>query len=184
MKDFLSQHVSDNELAKAGSFDDLVHRYTGPVYNFVFRLTGNRQVAEDLTQETFIKVWKNLAKYDTSHNFRAWLFTIARNTCTDYLRKKKSIPFSTLSPDADLPFEETLADSEPLPEKTLEKIEDSELLEQFLAELPPDYRIVLVLHYQEEMTFDEIGNVLGKPLNTVKSHHRRALEMLRKLAES
>jgi RNA polymerase sigma-70 factor (ECF subfamily) len=184
MKDFSSQHMSDNDLAKTGSFDELVPRYAGPIYNFVFRLTGNRQTAEDLTQETFIKVWKSLKKYDPSQNFRAWIFTIARNTCTDYLRKKKSVPFSALSADEDLPFEETLADSEPLPEKSLERIEDSELLEQFLAELPPDYRIVLVLHYQEEMTFDEIGKVLNKPLNTVKSHHRRALEMLRKLAGS
>lgn len=179
-----AQLVADATLGIQGSFDTLVHRYTTPLYHFAFRLTGNAQVAEDMVQETFVKVWKNLEKYDKNQVFRAWIFTIARNTITDYMRKKKTIPFSALSRDEETPFEATISDNELLPDKTLKKIEDAQLLEKLLAHLPPDYQTVLVLHYQENMTFDEIGKVVGKPLNTVKSWHRRALLKLREFAEA
>ena len=191
-----AQLVAESILETQGSFDELVHRYTKPVYNFTYRLCGNSQTAEDCTQEPFIKVWKNLDKYDSGQNFRAWIFTIARNTVTDSLRKKFTIPFSNLSFKGGMgagsssghdgthapAIEESFADTEPVPEELIAKLEDAELLTKLLETLSPDYKAVLLLHYQEELTFDEIGKVLGKPLNTVKSWHRRALEELRKLA--
>ena len=175
-----AQLVSETILGKQGSFETLVTRYTTPIYNFAFRLTGNTQTAEDITQETFVKVWKNIKKYNSSQVFRAWIFTIARNTATDHLRKKATIPFSLLGGE-DQEFEDTLSDETILPDEMFAKIEDAKVLETFLEALPPDYRTVIILHYQENMTFDEIGKVLQKPLNTVKSHHRRALEKLRDL---
>ncbi len=174
-----AQLVQEILLNSQGSFDDLVTRYTKPLYNFTFRLTGNIQTAEDLVQETFIKVWKNLAKYDPQQPFRSWIFTIARNTTTDHLRKKKSIPFSVLSKDDDHLFEETLSDDTPLPEESLSILENTETLENILGNLSIDYQIVLLLHYQEGLTFEEIGDVVDKPPNTVKSWHRRALISLR-----
>lgn len=173
-----AQLVSETILGKQGSFETLVTRYTTPIYNFAFRLTGNTQTAEDITQETFVKVWKNIKKYNPSQAFRSWIFTIARNTATDHLRKKVTVPFSMLGGE-DYEFEDTLSDEATLPDEAISKIEDVHVLETFLETLPPDYRTVIILHYQENMTFDEIGKVLNKPLNTVKSHHRRALEKLR-----
>lgn len=173
------QLVSEIILDTQGSFEELVARYTKPIYNFTFRLTGNVQTAEDLVQETFIKVWKNLDKYDPKQSFRGWIFTIARNTTTDYLRKKKTVPFSVLSKEDDLPFEETLSDTTNLPNETLARLEDTESLEKILGTLPIDYQMVLLLHYQEGLTFEEIGDVVDKPPNTVKSWHRRALLALR-----
>lgn len=157
------------------SFNVLMDRFTKPIYNFTYRLTGNVQVAEDLTQETWIRVWKNLERYKTEQSFKAWIFTIARNLTTDYHRKKKVIPFSNLGFEDESPFESQIVDSEPLPDALITKISDTHELGELLTELPTDYKTVLTLHYQEDMTFDEIGKVMNKPLNTVKSWHRRAL---------
>ena len=176
-----AQLVSESISEKSESFEELVHRYTQPIYNFAYRLTGNVQSAEDITQETFVKVWKNLKKYDPSQSFRAWIFTIARNTSTDLMRKKKSIPFSNLSNDENGAFEDTISDSELLPNELISKMENAKVLEKLLSSLPPDYQTVLLLYYQEGLTFDEIGEVLHKPLNTVKSWHRRALLKLREM---
>ena len=178
-----AQLVSESILENTGSFETLVERYTQPIYNFAYRLTGNVQTAEDITQETFVKVWKNLAKYDSKQSFRAWIFTIARNSTTDYLRKKKAIPFSNLSNNDETPFEENISDTEILPSETVLKLEDTARLQKLLDRLPQDYQTVLLLYYQEDMTFDEIGKVLKKPLNTVKSWHRRALLKLREMTE-
>ncbi len=173
-----AQLVNEILLDTQGSFEELVTRYTKPLYNFTLRLTGSVQTAEDLVQETFIKVWKNLTRYDPQQSFRAWIFTIARNTTTDYLRKKKTIPFSVLSKDEHL-FEETLSDDATIPDETLAQLEDTASLEKLLATLPIDYQMVLLLHYQEGLTFEEIGDVVDKPPNTVKSWHRRAILELR-----
>ncbi len=169
-----------------GNHEDLktlIDRYTPQIYNFVVRFVGPNS-APDVTQDVFIKVWRNLKKFDISKaHFKTWIFTIARNTTTDYLRKKKSIVFSDLDNEEDI-FEDTVEDEVSLPDEQLEKLEDKNYLNDLLSKLPMPYQSVLVLYYQEDMTFKEIGEVLGKPLNTVKSQHRRALEKLRTLIES
>lgn len=176
-----AQLVKETILGKQGSFDELVHRYTHPIYNFSYRLTGNTQTAEDITQETFIKVWKNINRYNSNHSFKSWIFTIARNTITDHLRKKKTIPFSNLSSHEEFAFEDSLPDEEILPPDIFAKIEDRKLLEKLLEKVPEEYKTVLILHYQEGLTFEEIGTILKKPSNTVKSWHRRSLIKLREL---
>ena len=175
------QLVSESILDTEGSFDELVKRYTRPVYNFCYRLTGGIQTAEDCTQETFIKVWKSLKKYDPEKSFRSWVFTIARNTTTDFLRKKKAIPFSNLSVD-ELRFEDTVQDTADLPEAFLAKAEDRAFLEKLLDELSPESKSVILLHHQEGLTFDEIGTIMGKPMNTVKSWYRRAIKKMQDMA--
>lgn len=158
----------------------LIDRYTDPLYNFIVRFVG-RDSAPDVVQDVWIKVWKNIRKFDVARaHFKTWLFTIARNTVTDYLRKKKMAVFSDLDTE-DHTFADTVEDEGTLPDKALEQLEDTKYLSFLLAQLPETYQAVLTLYYQEDMTFKEIGEVLGKPLNTVKSHHRRALEQLRTL---
>lgn len=162
----------------------LIDRYTQSLYHFVVRFVGVMH-APDIVQEVFIKVWKNLKKFDISKaHFKTWIFTIARNTITDYLRKKKIPVFSEFDGvDEGESFADSVVDGEDLPDEMLMKLEDTELLTTLLDTLSPDARAVLVLYYQEDMTFKEIGEVLGKPLHTVKSKHRRALEQLRKRVE-
>jgi RNA polymerase sigma-70 factor (ECF subfamily) len=166
------------------AFKLLIDRYSSPLYNFIARL-ANRNDARDIVQETFIKTWKNLKKFDPGKaSFKTWIFTIAKNSTTDFLRKKRSVLFSDLDKNNDkdtTSFAENIPTEDLLPDKVLQKLEDSQFLNATLERLRPDYREVLVLHYQEEMTFEEIGKVLDKSLNTVKSQHRRAIIELREI---
>ncbi len=164
------------------SLEYLIQRHTPSVYNLARRLVG-RDDADDMTQNVFIKAWKNLEKFDESKSsFKTWLLTITRNTITDFLRKKKSIVFSNKE-DGEDSFGETLADDSPLPSETLERLMDAQYLNTLLAQLPVEYQAVLTLYYQEEMTFKEIGLILGKPVNTVKSQHLRAVKKLKSMAK-
>lgn len=169
------------------AFKSLIERYTSPLYNFIARI-ANRNDAPDIVSETFIKVWKNIDRFDPDKaSFKTWIFTIARNTSTDFLRKRHNLLFSDVEKDGDEntdsplnSFVENIPDEQILPDLALQKIQDKEFLNNILNKINPGYREILVLHYQEEMTFDEIGKILNKPLNTVKSSHRRAIIELRK----
>jgi len=144
----------------------------------------NKQAAEDITQETFIKVWKKIKKYNPDKNFKTWLFTIARNTAIDWLRKKRNLVFSNFeNNEGENYLENELVDPNPLPDKILTQTEDQEFVEKLLQQLAPIYREVLILRYNNDLTFEEIAEILDKPLDTVKSQHRRALIILRKLIE-
>jgi RNA polymerase sigma-70 factor, ECF subfamily len=158
----------------------LIDRYTPSIYNFVARFVGADN-SPDIVQDVFVKVWKNIKKFDAKRaSFKTWIFKITRNTVTDYLRKKKNLPFSSLDTEEES-FEAGIKDEEILPDAALLKLEDKELLNKLLNEIPVYYREVLILYYQEDMTFSEIGTLLDKPLNTVKSYHRRALIKLREM---
>ena len=181
----MEEEKSDNEiieLYKNGEKEALRHlinRYASPIFNFVARLT-NRSDAPDIAQVIFIKAWKNIRKFDPQKaSFKTWIFIIARNSVTDFWRKKKNILFTEIEES----FSENIPDENLLPDEVLQKLEDTEILNQTLEKLRPDYREVLVLYYQEEMTFEEIGEVLNKSINTVKSWHRRAILELRKIME-
>ena len=161
-------------------FRVLLNKYTKPVYNFLRYMIGNTD-AEDITQEVFIKVWKNLKRYKPGQSFKTWLFAIAKNSAIDFLRKKKALNFSDLeNADDDFSFSETIASKDLLPDEALQKLQNSEFLNKLLNQLSTEHKTILLLHYQEEMTFDEIGKILKKPLNTIKSYHRRAILELRK----
>ena len=154
----------------------LIDKYTSPIYNFTSRFVSSIY-RDDIVQDVFIKVWKKLASFDVEKSqFKTWIFIIARNTITDYLRKKKMVSFSSL--DKEENFEDTIEDEMILPDEALERLQDKEMLDKILNELKDEYKTVLTLYYQEDMTFKEIGEVLGKPLNTVKSYHHRALKIL------
>ncbi|MDR3519735.1 MAG: sigma-70 family RNA polymerase sigma factor [Candidatus Pacebacteria bacterium] len=167
----------------------IVNRYTSSIYNFTARL-ANRNDAPDIVQEVFIKIWKNITYFNPlKASFKTWIFTIAKNTTTDFLRKRRSLLFSDMPTHAGgekddeniNSFAENIPTEELLPDLVLQKLEDSKFLNEVLDKLRLGYKEVLVLHYQEEMTFEEIGKILKKPLNTVKSQHRRAIMELRKI---
>ena len=167
----------------------IINQYLKPVYNFVFRIVNDKNEVEDITAEVFVKVWKNLEKITHPNpslitgeglpNLKPWIFTIARNTTIDYLRKRKNIVFSELGDDQKI-FEESIVDVEPLPDEIFNKKELARELENALSKIRPDFREIILLHYTEELTFEQISEIIGKPLNTVKSHHLRALSALRK----
>lgn len=179
--ELLAEYLNGDDKALHG----LIKHYLKPIYNYTYRLSGNASDAEDITQETFIKVWRHAKKFDPNQNFKTWLFTIAHRSTIDLLRKKKRFVFSDFArDDEESLFADTIADSEPLPDELFAQAEEKAVIEHLIAQLSPTHQEVLLLYYTEELTFDEIGKVLGKSLNTVKSQHRRALTQLRKLLDA
>lgn len=160
----------------------LIERYLRPIYNFVYRYTGESSNAEEITQDVFVSVWKNINRFDLNKKFKTWIFTIARNTSLNWLKKKKPINFSRFEDNnGDNIFLESTADPLPLPDELFEHVDLSQKLSKAMDNLSPDYRAVLMLHYSNSMTFQEIAESLGESINTVKSRHRRALIQLRQL---
>lgn len=162
----------------------LIERYTKPIFSFAYRMTGKRSDAEDITQETFMKIWQTLPRYKLTNTFRSWIFTIARNTALDRLRKKKMLVFSDFDDAAGKNvLVETLSDPNTLPETLIAKAEQTGMLNKSLLSLSEKDREILILHYEHDMTFETIGKILHSPLNTIKSRHRRALQKLREYLE-
>lgn len=162
------------------SLEVLVKQYLKPIFSFAYRYTGNSADAEDLTQEVFVRVWKNLKKFDRQKSFKTWIFTIAKNTSIDFLRKKKTIPFSSFENNAgENLFTEALADPIPLAPELFEKENMAQALAAAIEKLSPKYRAVLSPRYNEQLTFKEIAESLKESVNTVKSRYRRALVMLK-----
>jgi RNA polymerase sigma-70 factor (ECF subfamily) len=173
------QLIADSLLGDDEAFVRLLSKYLPSVYNFIVQLTRDRIVAEDLAQETFIKAWKNLARFDQKRNFKTWLFAIAKNTTYDFFKKKKSIPFSFFE-DAEGQSTLDMIDDETVsPETLLEKEEKKEVVEAALENLSEQYRVLLTLAYREDFSLTEISEILGAPYNTIKSRHQRALKLLK-----
>lgn len=163
------------------AFELLLNRYLKSIYNFTYRLTKDPSAADDLTQEVFLKVWKNLKRFDQSKKFKVWLFSIARNTTYDYFKKKKTIPFVFFEDGEGSNKMDYLADDKILPNELLIKADLANNLNKFLKKIPEKYRIVLIMHYKDDFSLKEIAEILKKSYNTVKSQHQRGLRMLRKL---
>lgn len=148
-------------------FEELVRRHLPEVFGYARRFTGNADTAADITQETFVKAWKNFKRFDQSKDFRAWLFTIAKRTAIDFLRKR-----------ADEPLPDDVLDTAPAFTESLDIARRNDALAVAIAELPDAYRTVMQLRL-DDLQFHEIAERLAKPLNTVKSQYRRALAMLK-----
>jgi RNA polymerase sigma-70 factor (ECF subfamily) len=176
---------SDAELARRAkegddaAFGELVKRHIDALYSFLLRYTGDQNVAEDATQDAFVKAWKNMKKFDPDRALTPWLFEIGRNAANDVLRRKRALPFTALSTAEDAAFEESLPDPAPLPPELFETRELGEAVSRALMALPPRDRAILTLRYTETLAWEEIAEVIGAPANTVKSWHRRALLRLR-----
>jgi RNA polymerase sigma-70 factor (ECF subfamily) len=172
---------TDNELVKAykagdqSAIEALVTRHLPAVYNFVRRFADEEQ-AKDIAQETFVKVWKHIKRYDDTRNFRVWLFTIAKRAAIDFTRKKKHTPFSAFEEDGEK-FD--VEDLSPLPDELFRKDEIAKALGDLIDALPTDRKAIVVLHDAEMLSFADIAVIMNRPMNTVKSQYRRALMSLR-----
>ncbi len=155
------------------SLDVLIGRYFRMIYSFLYSRVGNMADAEDLAQETFLKVWKNIRKFDRNKNFKPWVFQIAKNTSIDFLRKRKEIPFSRFEgASGENYFAANLAGPQP---DLNQNLDNKKVLAAATAGISPEDQKILRLHKQETLTFREISELLGKPVNTVKSRYRRAI---------
>jgi len=160
------------------AFGELVRRYDNRLVNFVFRTVGDRERAQDLVQETFVRVYRHLHRFDQTKKFSTWIYTIASNLAKNELRNRSRNPlvlFQTLKQNWD-------ADHRPLEwEDTQFKPDDlfrkrflREKVEEAVSQLPEHHRVVFVLRELEGKTYEEIADITGCNLGTVKSRLNRA----------
>ncbi len=163
----------------------LIERYLKPIYNFIYRYVGNTGDAEDITQEVFANVWKNLKDFDQNKKFKTWIFSIAKNASLNWIYKKKPSLFSEFeNKNGENLLAESIVDPSPLPDELFVSADLNKKLSAAMEKLSPNYRMVLFLRYNDHFTFQEISESLNEPLNTVKSRHRRAILLLKKLLTS
>lgn len=175
------------EAAQKGSeqaFRELMLRYIGAIYNFSRQYGKTDADAEDITQDAFFKAWKHLKQFDPKKAFKPWLYAIARNTALDHIKKKRASAFSELdTEDSDIQFVDTLEDDAPTPEEEFERDEIKREVSEALNQLNPEHKSVLLMHYKDDLTFNEISQIVKKPMNTIKSWHRRSLAKIKKLLD-
>lgn len=160
------------------SLDVLITRYFKQIYGFVYKNVGNVAEAEDITQEVFIKIWKNIKKFDKKRSFRPWIFQIAKNTSIDFLRKKKSIPFSKFENEKG---QNSLVDNiVAAPLNLIGKISDKKTILAAMQNLTDKEQRVINMRHNDGMSFREIAETFQESVNTVKSRYRRSLMNLRR----
>lgn len=187
--------LSDAEIVRLANegreaaFRELVRRYERPVFALVYRMVRNRETAEDLTQDTFVKVLNHIDRYSPDFKFSSWLFKIAHNLTIDALRRKQletvSLDGSAYAETEDAAQETTL-DVASDQESPLEEVEARELgsaIERAIGALRPEYRSCVLLRHVEGRSYEEIAATLDLPLGTVKTYiHRGRQELRRALA--
>ena len=159
------------------AFEYLFNRYRDAIHRLFVQRLGGSNDADDLLQETFIKVYINLHRYRPDYTFGQWVYTIARNTFIDFVRKRQE----------ELPIDERFASPpspSPTPEESFINLQQRSQIEHYLERLTPRYRQLIVMRFFEEYSYEEIAAKLALPLGTVKTQiHRAREQMCRLIAE-
>jgi RNA polymerase sigma-70 factor (ECF subfamily) len=159
-------------------FASLLSRYQNRLYRYLLRLVHEPATADDLFQQTWMRVLERIHSYDPGRNFDAWLFAVARNIAIDHLRRRQPGSLDEFREDS-RPLAEDLSSKAPGALELVLRSERAELVQKALASQPPLFREILSLRFEEEMKLEEIAQVLGIPLGSVKSRLSRALEHFR-----
>jgi len=179
-----TKELSDNDLVEIirkknqERYSEIVDRYQKKLFVYIYRLIGNREEAEDLLQDVFVKAYKNLNSYDTSRKFSSWIYRIAHNESVNYIKRKslkKFISWETIvstKDKLDSSSEEEGAD------KAWIRKEVSKEVNEAIGKLPFKYKQVLTLRYYSDQSYEEIAEILGRPVNTVGTLINRAKKKL------
>jgi RNA polymerase sigma-70 factor, ECF subfamily len=175
----VAEYIKGDEKA----LESLIQRYLTRVYQFAFKYVQNQDEAEDMAQEVFVKVWKNVKKFKPDFKFKTWVYTITKNSCLDFLKKKnRPLTFSELDTEENnFGFSDSLADKTP---SVLENIQTRERIKNLafaVEELPPIYRDTVNLRYGDDLKFREIAVLLRESVDTIKTRHRRAIKSLKNI---
>lgn len=167
------------------AYRELVERYQRQVYSLVLRMVRQSQDAEDLTQETFVRMFRALDRYDPTRSFAAWLFTIASRLSIDHLRRRKSRPMPLVQREVGSLEEREIEIPDPSigPDEITSHGEEEVRTRNLIDSLPPHYRIVVVLRHQQDLSYEEIAEALHLPLGTVKARIHRARALLKQRLE-
>jgi len=158
------------------SFDELVRRYQRPIVSYVYRMTGDYEAALDLTQDVFIKVYGSLARYRAEFKFSTWIYRIAHNAAIDYLRRCGPRTQELETEDG---YVRPIPSGVLTPEQESEHRERRTEIEDVIRQLPAAYRELIILRHGHDLSYDEIAEVTGLPLGTVKNRIFRAREAMR-----
>ena len=179
----LANVLADSELVQStlagreSDFDELVRRYQRPIAAYVYRMVGDYDAALDLTQEVFIKVYASLSRYRPEFKFSTWIYKIAHNAAIDHLRRHATRQ-AIASSETDRA--EVIIESRRLsPEQESERTERCTEIETVVQMLPPPYRELILLRHSQDLSYEEIAEVTGLPLGTVKNRLFRAREAMR-----
>ncbi|WP_066321584.1 RNA polymerase sigma factor SigW [Bacillus sp. FJAT-29814] len=163
------------------AFGEIVEIYKNSVYQLCYRMLGNSHEAEDIAQEAFLRAYVNIKSFNQDLKFSTWLFRIATNLCIDRIRKKKPdyyLDAEVAGTEGLTMYSQIPSDTE-LPEKELESLELQETVQKEILKLPEKYRSAIVLKYIEDLSLNEISEILDLPLGTVKTRIHRGREALR-----
>jgi len=164
------------------AFDLLIKRYQGPIFALIIKSVRNHAQAEDLFQDVFFKVIEKRDQFRENVSFRAWLYTITRNTCIDRARKfKRTPPIDSIFKNEERPLEVNIAGHEEAPDTAASGAELDTFLSEAMEVLPAEQRETFYLKVKGELTFEEIGETMKCSVNTAKSRMRYALERLREI---
>lgn len=156
------------------AFEELLSHYERPIFNYAYRMLGKREDAEDITQETFLKLYRHRRRLDPHQSIKAFIYKIATNTIYDLFRSRRQDRELFIIDNPETPFE-TISE-----ETSYTTIEAAVDIATALEKISPMYRSILLLFYKEDFSYEEIAGFLDLPLNTVKTRIRRAKEALRK----
>jgi RNA polymerase sigma-70 factor (ECF subfamily) len=161
----------------------VISRYQHRLYRYLLRLVREPATADDLFQQTWLRVMERIGRYDARRNFESWLFSMAHNLAVDFWRAKRGDSLDAVADSGDSPGERLPATGPDALEQLLD-FERGAMLAACMNDLPAIHREVLTLRFEEDMKLEEIAEVAGIPLSTVKSRLRRALEGLREALEA
>lgn len=169
------------------AYRELLERYQRPVFSIIYRMVRDRELAEDLAQETFVRVFNNIDRYDPAYKFSSWIFKIATNLTIDHLRRKEvptvSIDGSRYAVTADEIEASTITveSKDENPEELLVARELGAEIEQAIARLRPEYKTAILLRHIEDRPYEEIAEIMSLPLGTVKTYIHRGRKQLQDL---
>jgi len=165
------------------AFAEILGQYRGAIFNLCYRMTHNSEDARDLAQEVFIKVFSLLDRFDENYAFSSWLFRIATNHCIDHLRRNRMRFLSldgAVGQDGE-EYELQLPDVGPGPDAVLQRKQVLECLAEVINELPPHYKAITLLRHDQQLSYEEIAEILSLPLGTVKARIHRARHQIQQL---
>ncbi len=169
--------IQEYQAGEDKAFEKLYRKYERPLYSFIYRFIGNRESAEDVFQQTWLKVIRGLENYDERGKFGSWLFGIANNACLDLVRKKSTVKKDDYASEK----LDHLPQKEMIPDESVIHMEQSVLLENGIERLQWEQKQVVLLRVYAEMSFKEIAAMIDAPLNTVLGRMHYAVKNLRKI---
>ncbi len=189
MTEIISQKkITDNELVEIvretdpERYAEIIERYQGKLFAYLYRLSGSREETEDILQDVFIKAFKNLRSYDTERKFSSWIYRIAHNEAVNNIKRKslkRFIPWENITATKDMLI---MTSGEDAADVAWMRKETQKEVDEVINRLPSKYRQVLALRYYSDKSYEDISEILGKPINTVgtlisRAKKRMALEM-------